>query len=794
MREHVLDILEFDKIKARLIKHSASKLGKKLIEQLKPVRNLEYIQERQAEVTAAKKILNRESGVPLGGIQDVRESLKKVSKEIVLDGKSLFNIAITLESSRKLKKYLLTLEDEENEYEDVVKYGVQIENFKPLERDIKKSFDNQGNVLDSASNKLKNIRRQITNHSQKIKDKLNSILSSRKYEKFIQDSLITIRDKRYVIPIKSQFQNKVSGIVHDQSASRQTVFIEPMAVVKLNNKLRSLMSAEEEEVYRILKEMTLKVKDELERIKETLKRVAFIDFIFTKAKYSQQIDGSEPLLNQDQFINLQKARHPLIEPEEVVPIDIQLGEEASTLVITGPNTGGKTVTLKTVGLLTLMAQSGLHIPALSGSKLAIFNQIYGDIGDEQSIEQNLSTFSSHMTRIIEILEYAKENTLVLMDEIGAGTDPTEGAALGKAILEELHERAGVDTIATTHYSQLKTFAYQKDGVENASVEFDIETLQPTYKLQMGLPGRSNAFEIANRLGLNDEIIDSARNMLSKEKVEVDEIIQNIEESKKNIVENEEVIEKKEREVDDLKAEYNRKLKKLKKLEKEIKSEAYSEAEEIITEAKEDANKVIDDFKQKVEVDHKDVDRTKSKLDRYRHQLSNKRKEMEEGLEEEELGLAPKDLQVGDKVRIKNLNKEGEVIEILPNKNEALVQSGPIKVNIKVSRLEKIKEGAKKDKFVNRNNSVNKIRGKKSRQISPKLDLRGLRAVEAKGKLDKYLDDAYLAGVSEAEIIHGKGTGVLREVVHDLLEEHPQIEDYRIGNENEGGLGVTIVKL
>jgi len=794
LREHVLEILEYNKIKERLAKHTTSRLGHKLVVNLKPVSDLQYINQRQEEVTAAKKILNREGGVPLGGIRDITEALKKSSKEITLDGKELLDIANTLRAGRKLKRYLLGLEDEEDEYRTVMKHVVQIKKFQSLERTIQKAVDDQGRVMDSASSKLRNIRRKITNYSQRIKDKLNSILNSSKYKKFIQDFLVTVRDERYVIPIKSQFQSKVEGIVHDQSASRQTVFIEPMAVVKLNNELRSLRSKEEEEIYRILTELTSEVRKKLTGIKETLKLLAFLDFTFAKAKYSQEISGAEPLLNEEQNIKLEKARHPLIPQEEVVPISVQLGDRFNTLVITGPNTGGKTVTLKTVGLLTLMAQAGLHVPALSGSKLAVFDQVYGDIGDEQSIEQNLSTFSSHMTRIIEILRKAEKNTLVLIDEIGAGTDPTEGAALGMSILEELHNR-DINTIATTHYSQLKAFAYQKDGIENASVEFNVETLRPTYRLQMGLPGRSNAFEIANRLGLDHDIIEQARNMLSEEQIQADEIIQDIEESKKSIVENEADIKKQKEEVEALKEEYKDKLAELKQLKKKIKKDAYKEAEEIIDEAKNKVDKVIKEVKTQTEIDRRQIDRAKSKLDRHSHQLDNRRTDIETELHEEELENAPKGLQEGEQVRIKDLNREGEVVEVLSNKEEVVVQAGPMKVNVDINRLERIDDDEinKSTKQVGKSASINRIRSKKSRRISPKLDLRGLRAMEAKEKTDKYLDDAYLAGISKAEIVHGKGTGVLREVVHDLLEEHPQVIDYRLGQEKEGGLGVTIVE-
>ncbi|MCK8825991.1 endonuclease MutS2 [Fuchsiella alkaliacetigena] len=796
MNQHTLEILEYQKIKERLSKHTTSKLGQKLVEKLKPVTDLDYIQQRQLEATAAKKILIREDAVPLGGIRDIREALKKSNKEITLSAKELLNIANTLQSGYRLRNYFLDLEeeDEEEEYQAVIKHAVQIGDFEPLVKQIKRCIDQQGEVMDRASNKLRSLRRQISSYKEQIKSKLNSILASNKYEKFIQESLVTIRDNRYVIPIKSQYQNDFPGILHDRSASKQTVFIEPMEVVKLNNKLRGLIAEEEDEVYRILTELTFAVQGELKEIEQTLKLLAFLDFTFAKAKYSQQIEGAEPLLNKEQQLKLLKARHPLIELEEVVPVDVELGRDFSTLVITGPNTGGKTVTLKTVGLLTLMAQSGLHIPALSGSEVAVFDQLYGDIGDEQSIEQSLSTFSSHMTKIIDILENCAENALVLLDEIGAGTDPTEGAALAMAILDNLHQRPGVNTVATTHYGQLKTFAYQREGVENASVEFDVQTLEPTYRLQMGLPGRSNAFEIAARLGFDEEIIAQARSFLDSKEGQVDEIIQSLEENKKSIRDDKESIETKKEEVENLKAEYESKLVEVEKKEKEIKKEAYAEAEQIVAEAKEKVDQVIEELKAEAEVEEATADRAKSKFDSTRHNLSKEREKLEDKIKEQEIQAAPQDLQVGERVRIKNLNKDGKIIELLDNKEEAVVQAGNLKVNVEISRLERVAVEEKEKAKQNKEATVSKLRSQKTRKVSPKLDLRGLRALEAKKKVDKYLDNAALAGLGNAEIIHGKGSGVLREIVQELLAEHPHVNDYRDGQEGEGGLGVTIVDL
>ncbi|MFO7818996.1 MAG: endonuclease MutS2, partial [Halanaerobacter sp.] len=582
MDQHALDVLNFSEIKNQLSNYITSSLTETLIENLEPSAEIDYIQERQKEVTQAKKILIRESTPPIAGVKDIRSSLEKAEKSMILEGEELLDITTTLEVGHDLSSYFSNLEDEDNNYEKLIRIAAQIGNFRPLTNEIRKAIDNQGEVKSSASSKLQRIRRKIQNAKDSIRDKLNSMIHSNSLKDYIQDPVVTIRDGRYVIPVKVEHQGEVDGLVHDQSASGQTVFVEPTAVVKINNKLRQLESEEEQEIQRILQELMFLVQEKIDEIQTTLKLLTALDFIIAKARYSLDLDGSEPLLNEEQKTKLYKARHPLL-TGDVVPIDVRLGDEFDTLVITGPNTGGKTVTLKTIGLLTLMAQAGLHVPALSGSKIGIYHQIYGDIGDEQSIKQNLSTFSSHMNQIIKIIEEAGEKALVLLDELGAGTDPTEGAALGMAILDHLHQK-NVKTVITTHYSQLKTYAYNNSGVENASVEFDVETLQPTYNLQMGLPGRSNAFQIANRLGLKEEIIDRAQEFLSQEDLEIDDIIKEIEDDKKEYQNKKEQAKEDYQEAKKLKEEYQEKLVKLKEQKTRELKEAYREADKIIKRA------------------------------------------------------------------------------------------------------------------------------------------------------------------------------------------------------------------
>ncbi|WP_018249782.1 endonuclease MutS2 [Orenia marismortui] len=786
MDKHALNVLEFNKIKDQLKEHITSKLTMKFIDTLEPKTEIAYIQDRQEEVSQAKKIIIREERIPLGGIYDIRSSLSKVEKDIVIYGDELLNILNTLVTGHRLKNYFNNLLDEDNEYYRIIKISKGISYFKELERSIKKAIDNRGEVKDSASSKLRDIRRSIRNTSDGIKDKLNSIINSSRYQKYMQESVITIRDDRYVVPIKSEYQHQFPGIVHDQSSSGQTLFIEPMAVVKLNNKLRQLAAQEEEEVYRILKELSMQVKEFLYDIKNTVQVLAILDFIFAKAKYSIEINASEPLLNQDGYINLIKARHPLL-TGDVVPTNIYIGDKFNTLVITGPNTGGKTVTLKTVGLLTLMAQSGLHIPALSGSKVGVYQKIYSDIGDEQSIEQSLSTFSSHMNQIIKIIEEVNEESLVLLDELGAGTDPAEGAALAMSLLDYLYEK-GAKTIATTHYSELKTYAYTNEGIENSSVEFDVETLQPTYNLQMGLPGSSNAFQIASKLGLRKEIIDRANELLARDDVEFDKVIKEIEQERKKYNTKKLETESINQEVKKLKKDYEAKLKTFEERKEQELKEAYREANKIIKRAQKKADQIIEDLKEKKKASDREIEEARSGLRQERKGIKNEESKL---IEDARANREVPDLKIGDKVKIISYNKKGEVIDLFPNKKEAVVQAGIMKVNIDLRDLEKIKGKDKDDKTYPKVN-ISHIKSNKTKNISPKINLIGLRAVEAKSKLEKYLDDVLLSNLNQIEIVHGKGTGVLREVVHDLLDNYPSVREYRLGRPKEGGIGVTFV--
>ena len=598
-----------------------------------------------------------------------------------------------------------------------------------------------------------------------------------------------MREGRYVVPIKQENKAYFQGLVHDQSASGATLFVEPMAVVELNNELRELEIKEREEIERILLELSGLVAEEAEDIGNNQSILQRLDFIFAKGKLALEMDATKPIFNKEGYINIKKARHPLLDVENVVPIDIYIGKDFNTLVITGPNTGGKTVTLKTVGLLTLIAQSGLHIPADFNSQIGVFDQIFADIGDEQSIEQSLSTFSSHMTNIVNILDSLKDNSLVLFDELGAGTDPTEGAALAMSILDHLL-KLNIRTIATTHYSQLKIYAITTDRVKNAAVEFDVETLSPTYKLLIGVPGKSNAFEISKRLGLQDYIIEYAKNLVSKENIEFEDVLQAIDEDRRRIEEDKFQAEKLKNEVEKLKEELSREKEKTKQAREKIILKAKEEARSILRSAKDESDSIVSELRKissEVEKDrnkeiHKAQERLKSSLD-----------EVESSLSENVLNVKskepPKNLKVGDTVEILSLNQIGNVLELPDENGNVLVQVGIMKANVHISTLRR----SKKEEADKTQTSTRKIIKSKA-DVKNEIDLRGKTLDEALLDLDKYIDDIYIAGLKEAYIIHGKGTGVLREGIKGYMKRHKYIKSFRIGKYGEGGEGVTVMEL
>lgn len=792
LNDKSLRVLEYEKIINKLKEQCITFLGKNLSDNLSPNTDLIKIQEMLDETEEAYKMILRIGRPPLSEIEQVDDYLKRAMIGGSLTPYGLIQISRVLKVSRELKTYILSQKENlKTEFTIFEELANQITVLKILEDKIGNAILSEDEISDNASVKLRDIRRKIRAKNDSIKDKLNSILNSLSNKKYLQDNIVTIRDGRYVIPVKAENKSSVAGIVHDVSSSGATTFIEPLAVVELNNEIRELEIEEQKEIERVLMELSQFVSQSVDLIKINQDTIAYLDFIFAKAKLAIDLDASKPELNKNGYLNFKKARHPLLEGN-VVPIDVYIGDEFKTLVITGPNTGGKTVTLKTVGLLTLMGQSGLFIPASENSNLAVFDYVAADIGDEQSIEQNLSTFSSHMKNIVQILNEVKDNSLVLFDELGAGTDPVEGAALAMAILNELRSKE-IRTIATTHYSQLKIYALTTEKVKNASMEFDVETLSPTYKLLIGLPGKSNAFEISKRLGLSDNIVENAKELMSKENIEFEEVLKSIDQDRK-------IIESEKIEIENLK-------KALKRMEKELlleRKKMLDEKEKIIIEAKQnalkvldDANKQADDLVRQIREIFFELDREKqNKITEVKKDLSSKIDRLEQQIIEANKNVkhtkSIKKVKIGQTIKVNNINQIGTVLTLPDEKGNLDVQVGIMKINVNISEL-----SSTDDDIINDQKSQKRLDKKtltKAKNIKKELDLRGYDIENAIMEIDKYLDDAYLAGLNEVLIIHGKGTGVLREGIRSYLNKNKHVESIRYGEYNEGGDGVTVVKL
>ncbi|SHJ11967.1 endonuclease MutS2 [Lutispora thermophila] len=788
MNDKALRVLEYDKIIKIVADETVSNLGREIAMALKPSNNVYEIKEWLQETTEAADIILKRGTFPLEGIYDIRTALKKAEIGSPLTMEELLQVSYTLASARKIKHFMK--EDRgEKEYPIIEDLVNMLTEYKQIENSINNAIVSEEEISDNASPELASIRRKIRDKHGQIKDKLNNMVTSSAYQKYLQEQIVTMRGDRYVLPIKQEYRSNVPGIVHDQSSSGATLFIEPMAIVEMNNDLRQLKLKEKEEIERIIAQLSAVIAENHDDIKANVEILATLDFIFAKAKFSLAYRCSEPVINTEGRINIKKARHPLIDPSVVVPIDIRVGDDFNTLVITGPNTGGKTVTLKTTGLLSLMAQSGLHIPAGDYSEISVFDHIYADIGDEQSIEQSLSTFSSHMKNIVSILQSISENSLVLLDELGAGTDPTEGAALAMAILELLHEK-DVRTVATTHYSELKIYALTTPGVCNASVEFDIETLQPTYKLSIGVPGKSNAFEISKKLGLDDSIIEKAKEFITKDKIKFEDVISSLEESRKKADEERYAAQRLRNEIERTKEEADRRLEKILAQKNKIIEEANKTAKDIIERQREEINNLIKQLKEAIEKESEDKAKA---LEKARQDL----RAIEEKTEKS-LGLGvprtnikpPEKLKLGDTVKILTLNQKGEVITIPDEDGNLVVQAGIMKINVNIKDLQLMKD-EKVEILTQRYSKIGRI---KAAQVPHQIDLRGKTLDETLMEIDKYLDDVYLAGIPSVTIIHGKGTGVLRTGIKEFLKNHAHVKSFRTGGYNEGGLGATIVEI
>ena len=788
MNEKALKTLEYNKIIERLTNLAGSVLGKERCKRLLPETELEKITERQKETTDALAMLYKKGSVSFNGIPDIRDSIKRLEIGSSLSTVELLRLSSVLTAVLRVKGY--GTRGEEQAPDSLTERISLLEPMSPLNNEILRCILSEEEIADDASPGLKSVRRQIRATNDKIRDQLNSIVNSQSNRLMLQDTIITMRNGRYCIPVKQEYKNQFGGMMHDQSSTGSTAFIEPAAVVKLNNELAELEIREREEIEKILAELSNQAAPHTEDLAYNQETLAELDFIFARATLSKQMKATEPKFNDRRYIHIKKGRHPLIDPKIVVPIDIYIGDAFDLLVITGPNTGGKTVSLKTVGLFTLMGQAGLHIPAFDGSELGIFTEVYADIGDEQSIEQSLSTFSSHMKNTVSILEQADSNSLVLFDELGAGTDPTEGAALAMAILSYLH-RQNTRTIATTHYSELKIFALSTEGVSNACCEFSVQTLQPTYRLLIGIPGKSNAFAISKKLGLSENIIDQAKEFIGTNDESFEDVISSLEEKRIAMEKEQEETEQLHREVEELKNRLKEKNNRIDQAKERIMREANEQAREILQKAKDYADETIRKFNRLSQEGSagKEMEQERAAL---REKLGDTDAKLSIKTGKKKKKPDAKEFHVGDSVNVLSLNLRGTV-RTLPNaKGDLYVQMGILSSLVNIEDLERIDEETIKTPTFTKTQS-GKIRMSKSMTIRPELNIIGKRVDEAMPEVEKYLDDAYLAHLPKVTIIHGRGTGALRDAVHSQLKRIKYVKSYRVGNFGEGDQGVTIVE-
>ena len=788
MNKKTLAKLEYNKIIELLTDHASSFSGKELCRRLKPMTSLTDIQVAQEETGAAFTRIVKKGRPSFSGCNPVNDSLRRLEIGGSLGSGELLRICKLLETAGRAKAY--GRHDNANDTEDCLdSYFSQLNPVSILTTEIRRCIIEEDEISDEASPALKHIRRQMGQINDKVHSTLSSMVNG-SLRTYLQDPIITMRGDRYCIPVKAEYRSQVSGMIHDQSSTGSTLFIEPMAVVKLNNDLKELYGKEQEEIQVILARLSADAAEYISDIQTDYTVLRTLDFIFAKGSLAIDMNASLPLFNTEGRIHIREGRHPLLDKRSVVPITLTLGDTFDLLIVTGPNTGGKTVSLKTVGLFTLMGQSGLHIPALDRSELAVFTEVYADIGDEQSIEQSLSTFSSHMTNIVSFLKKVDDQSLVLFDELGAGTDPTEGAALAISILNHLHMR-GIRTMATTHYSELKVYALSTPGVENASCEFDVETLRPTYHLLIGIPGKSNAFAIAGKLGLPDFIIEDAKTRLTEQDESFEDLLTDLETSRRTIEKEQETIASYKREIERLKQETEKKQEKLEEQRDRILREANEKAHAILAEAKETADETMRNF-------HKfgKANISASEMERERERLRKKMESTRSGMMKEpakpKKEYKPSDFKLGESVKVLSMNINGTVASLPDNKGNLTVQMGILRSQVNISDLEIIDEKPAYLKKTTRAGGKGKIKMSKSLSVSTEINLLGKTVDEAIAELDKYLDDASLAHLSSVRIVHGKGTGALRKGIHQYLRRQKHVRSFRLGEFGEGDAGVTIV--
>lgn len=789
MNQKALSSLEYPKIIERLTEKASSPMGKELCRKLQPSTDINRIRLMQTQTKDALTRLFQKGSVSFGSVKDIRGSLKRLEIGSSLGIMEILSVCALLENTSRVKAYSrgdrsdLPSDSLDSMFE-------QLAPLTPLSSEIRRCILSEDEISDDASPALRQVRRNMKVTNDRIHTQLSGLVNGNA-RTYLQDSVITMRNGRYCIPVKAEYKGQVPGMIHYQSSTGSTLFIEPMAVVKLNNDMRELELQEQKEIEIILAGLSEQIAEEREAIALNLELMVQLDFIFARAGLAMDMNGSEPVFNEEGRVLLKKARHPLIPKKKVVPIDIRLGDDFDLLIITGPNTGGKTVSLKTVGLLTLMGQAGLHIPALDRSELALFHEIYADIGDEQSIEQSLSTFSSHMTNIVSFLEKADSRSLVLFDELGAGTDPTEGAALAISILSYLHDK-GIRTMATTHYSELKVYALSTPGVENACCEFSVETLRPTYRLLIGIPGKSNAFAISSKLGLSDQIIERAKEQISEQDESFEDVLSSLEENRVTI-ENERLeIARYKEEIKTLKAQLESRQEKLDAQRDRILRQANEEAHKVLEEAKEYADQTMKLFHkfQKNNVDTSAVERERQELRKRMNKAEKNMSDRQETKKPKKL-LTAKDIRPGDSVKVLSMNLKGTVGSRPDSKGFLFVQMGIIRSKVHLSDLELVDEPVITTPSLQKT-GAGKIRMSKSASVSTEINLLGRTVDEAIAELDKYLDDAYIAHLKSVRIVHGKGTGALRKGIHDYLRRQKHVSSFRLGEFGEGDAGVTIV--
>ena len=790
MNEKALKSLEYYKIIQLLTEKASSPLGKELCRDLLPSVDLVQIQLMQAQTRDALSRLFQKGSISFGSVKDVRGSLKRLEIGSTLGIIELLSICSLLENTSRVKAYSRN-ERGDHLADSLDEMFEQLSPLTPLSAEIRRCILSEDEISDSASPGLLKVRRSMKIANDRIHTQLTSLVNGGA-RNYLQDAVITMRNGRYCIPVKAEYKGQVPGMIHDQSSTGSTLFIEPMAIVKLNNDIRELELQEQKEIEAVLAELSNQAAAYTDQIRDDLEIMVQLDFIFARASLAMDMNGTEPIFNTEHRIRLKQARHPLIPRKKAVPIDLRLGDDFDLLVVTGPNTGGKTVSLKTAGLLTLMGQAGLHIPAMDRSQLSVFHQVYADIGDEQSIEQSLSTFSSHMTNVVSFLKEADSDSLVLFDELGAGTDPTEGAALAISILSYLHEK-GIRTMATTHYSELKVYALSTPGVENACCEFNVETLRPTYRLLIGVPGKSNAFAISSKLGLPDFIIEKAKQQISEQDESFEDVLTSLENSRVTIENERAQIETYKEQIEALKKQLETKQERLDERRDKILKNANEEAKRILAETKEYADQTMKLFHkfQKDHVDTAAVEKERQNI-RARMNKADNALSIKAAPKEPKKKLSAKDLSLGDMVRILSMNLTGTISSRPDSKGFLFVQTGIIRSKVHISDLELVDEPVISSSALQKT-GAGKIRMSKSSSVSTEINLLGKTVDEAIAILDKYLDDAYLAHLSKVRVVHGKGTGALRKGVHDYLRRNKRVASYRLGEFGEGDAGVTIVE-